>query len=105
MCVPVCSSLGVGGRGNALYRKMLRKIPLLTKLAKLRPIDSILLGTSISTASVCWVVFDTSISSSAMFVITLSVGEALWSPRFYDYTFEVAPPGKTGLYFALANVP
>lgn len=85
--------------------KMLRKIPLLMWLAKLRPIDSILLGTSISTASVCWVVFDTSISSSAMFVVTLSVGEALWSPRFYDYTFEVAPPGKTGLYFALANVP
>lgn len=29
-----------------------------------------------------------------MFVATLSLGEALWSPQFYAYTYEIAPEGN-----------
>ena len=39
------------------------------------------------------------------FQVTLSFGEALWSPRLYDYTATVAPPGKEASYMALSKVP
>ena len=47
----------------------------------------------------------TSLHASVLFVATLSAGEALWSPQFYSYTYEVAPAGQAGQYFAMANVP
>lgn len=39
------------------------------------------------------------------YMIIFSIGEALWQPRFLEYAAEIAPPGKTGAYIALAQVP
>jgi POT family proton-dependent oligopeptide transporter len=39
------------------------------------------------------------------YMILFSFGEAMWQPRFLEYAAELAPPGKTGAYIALANVP
>ena len=39
------------------------------------------------------------------YMILFSLGEAMWQPRFLEYAAEMAPPGKTGAYIALANVP
>ena len=33
----------------------------------------------------------TSLWAVILFVVTLSFGEAIWSPRVYDYTISVAP--------------
>ena len=38
-------------------------------------------------------------------VITLSFGEAIWSPRTYDYTMSIAPLGKEASFSALASAP
>ena len=35
----------------------------------------------------------------------MSVGEALWQPRFLQYVAEIAPPGKTGMYMGVAQFP
>lgn len=35
----------------------------------------------------------------------MATGEALWVPRFYTYTHEVAPPEDSGMYFAFSTVP
>ena len=43
--------------------------------------------------------------SIALFAVLLSVGEALWSPRLYEYTAAVAPQGKVGSYMALSLLP
>lgn len=45
-------------------------------------------GSLVSTLSPFWLCA-TAIWASVMFVITLSVGEALYSPRVYDYTMMV----------------
>jgi hypothetical protein len=37
--------------------------------------------------------------------ITLSVGEALYSPRVYEYASAIAPPGQEASYASLAYVP
>lgn len=33
------------------------------------------------------------------------VGEAIWSPRFYDYTVSVAPEGREATFMALSSAP
>lgn len=40
----------------------------------------------------------------AYFVI-FSIGEALWSARFYEYASELAPPGQLAQYMGLAQIP
>jgi len=43
--------------------------------------------------------------SSVMFVVVLSIGEALWSPRLYEYTIFITEKGREGIYMALASSP
>ncbi len=40
-----------------------------------------------------------------LFVFFLSLGEALWSPRLYEYTAAIAPEGQEGSYMALSFLP
>merc|ERR1719469_1026828 len=40
-----------------------------------------------------------------MFVTALSVGEAFWSPRFYDLTVSMAPEGREGTFAAMGSAP
>ena len=53
-------------------------------------------GCYISAFSVFFLVISTSITSCILFVILLSVGEAIWSPRLYDYTMQIAKEGHEG---------
>ena len=39
------------------------------------------------------------------YVVVLSVGESLWSPRLYEYTAAVAPKGQEASYMALSYLP
>ena len=39
------------------------------------------------------------------FVALLSIGEAVWSPRLYEYSTMIAPKGREGTYMALASAP
>lgn len=43
--------------------------------------------------------------SAVLFVITLSLGESIWSPRWYDYSMSLAPHGREGIFTALASAP
>ena len=40
-----------------------------------------------------------------LFVALLSVGEALWSPRLYEYAAAIAPKGQEASYMALSMLP
>ena len=40
-----------------------------------------------------------------LFIILLSVGEALWSPRLYVYAAAIAPRGQEASYMALSLLP
>eukprot|EP00957_Ditylum_brightwellii_P165668 12611984-Ditylum_brightwellii.AAC.1 len=35
----------------------------------------------------------------------LSIGEAIWSPRLYDYTMSISKEGREGTYMALSSAP
>lgn len=40
-----------------------------------------------------------------LFVVLLSVGEALWSPRLYEYAAAIAPKGQEASYMSLSMLP
>ena len=43
--------------------------------------------------------------ATVLFVIQLSIGESIWSPRWYDYSMSVAPEGREGVFTAMASAP
>eukprot|EP00563_Minutocellus_polymorphus_P003825 CAMPEP_0181035188 /NCGR_PEP_ID=MMETSP1070-20121207/8193_1 /TAXON_ID=265543 /ORGANISM="Minutocellus polymorphus, Strain NH13" /LENGTH=371 /DNA_ID=CAMNT_0023112737 /DNA_START=164 /DNA_END=1278 /DNA_ORIENTATION=+ len=69
------------------------------------PLTMIHFGTYISAASVFFLVASTSVWATICFVSVLSVGEAIWSPRLYDYTMQMCKEGREGTYMALSSAP
>jgi MFS family permease len=39
------------------------------------------------------------------FILFMSLGEAVWSPRFLQWIAEIAPPGKVGMYQGIGQLP
>lgn len=72
---------------------------------KVDPLKMIHHGSYISASSVFFLVISTSITSCVLFVVVLSIGEAIWSPRLYDYTMQIAKEGREGTYMALSSAP
>lgn len=43
--------------------------------------------------------------ATAVFVVLLSIGESIWSPRWYDYSMSIAPRSREAMFSALASAP
>lgn len=72
-------------------------VPIITAATTtVNPLVMIHRGTYVSAMSVFFLAFSTSIPACVLFVVTLSIGEALWSPRLYDFTMSVAQEGREG---------
>jgi len=41
----------------------------------------------------------------AAYIMIMTVGEAMWQPRFLQYAAEIAPEGRTGVYMGVAQLP
>lgn len=39
------------------------------------------------------------------YIFIMTIGEAMWQPRFLQYAAEIAPPGRTGQYMGVAQLP
>jgi proton-dependent oligopeptide transporter, POT family len=73
-----------------------------------RSVDSynmILAGSFISALSPFWICAGPHYWAVILFMVTLSVGEAVYSPRVYEYTMEVSGRGVEGLYSSLSAAP
>lgn len=40
-----------------------------------------------------------------VYVVIMTVGEAMWQPRFLQWIAEIAPEGKTGMYMGVGQFP
>ena len=49
--------------------------------------------------------FNSSLFGDILFVVLLSIGEAMWSPRLYEYTVIVAPDYEEGTFMAFSHMP
>lgn len=41
----------------------------------------------------------------AIYLLVMTIGEAMWQPRFLQYAAEIAPKGRTGVYMGVAQLP
>ncbi|MFQ5591569.1 MAG: MFS transporter [Phycisphaerae bacterium] len=39
------------------------------------------------------------------YILIMTIGEAMWQPRFLQYAAEIAPQGRTGVYMGVAQLP
>jgi MFS family permease len=67
--------------------------------------SQITFGAFITSISPFFLVFGPYLWNAVMFVVVLSIGEALWSPRLYEYTVFITEKGREGIYMALASSP
>jgi MFS family permease len=72
---------------------------------KARPFTILLIGAFISSLSPFVLCFGSSMPFQIGMVVTLTIGEALWSPRLYEYNLSIAPRGREATYVALAALP
>jgi len=81
-------------------------VPVMTAIThKMRSYTVIMLGSFIAAISVFFMGFGEGIVWIVMFQVVLSIGEAIYSPRIYDYTANIAPPGKEASYMAYSKAP
>lgn len=80
--------------------------PLGTALTRGRkPLDVLLVGAFITAASPLILTLGSGLYFQLAMVVTLTIGEALWSPRLYEYNLAIAPPGREATYVSLAALP
>lgn len=72
---------------------------------KKKPFDVLLFGASISALSPFVLVFGSSMAHQLGMILVLTIGEALWSPRLYEYNISIAPRGREATYVSLASLP
>jgi len=80
--------------------------PLGTALTrKRRPFEVLLLGAFISALSPFILCLGSAMRFQIAMIIVLTIGEALWSPRLYEYNVSIAPRGREATYVSLASLP
>lgn len=70
-----------------------------------RVIDVMIFGTAISALTTFMLVPEPNLTLLLAYVAIFSLGEAVWASRFLEYVSALAPPGKTGAYMGVANLP
>jgi MFS family permease len=80
--------------------------PLLTYLTMRMNLLNLMIGGSlVSALSLAFMMLPPEAHWLALFVITFSLGEAVWQSRFFEYVAQQAPHGKLGAAMSYANFP
>jgi MFS family permease len=80
--------------------------PLGTAITRKRkPFDVLLFGAFISSLSPFVLTLGSTMPYQVGMILLLTIGEALWSPRLYEYNVSIAPRGKEATYVSLAALP
>jgi len=81
-------------------------VPVMTAItSRMNAYKVILYGSFVSAASVFIMGLGEAIVYIVLFQVVLSIGEAIYSPRVYDYTASIAPPGREASYMAYSKAP
>jgi len=82
--------------------------PIVTGLLlkyKVRYDKSLIGGAFVSGLSMFCLAAWESFSGAILFVCLLSLGEAIWSPKLYEFSTMSAPEGREGMYVAITMAP
>jgi MFS family permease len=80
-------------------------IPATALARRLRPLAAMVLGFVLATS--CWFIMGSvpTIAGAVIGMMIFALGEAIQSPRFYEYVANLAPPDQVGTYMGFAFLP
>ncbi len=64
-----------------------------------------ILGTLVMASPTFILAFGPNIITLFAFIIIMTIGEAMWQPRFLQWVAEIAPKGMTGIYMGIGQFP
>jgi dipeptide/tripeptide permease len=73
--------------------------------SRVKVYSMMVIGTAVMAASAFLLSAGPTVAGLFAYVLVLSVGEAMWQPRFLQYAAEIAPQGRTGAYMGVAQLP
>ncbi len=81
-------------------------VPIVAAVTQKRKVyNMMILGTLVMAAPTFLLAIGPTPWTLAGFLVLMTVGEAMWQPRFLQYAAEIAPPGRTGAYMGVAQFP
>ncbi len=81
-------------------------VPIVTALTWRRNIYTMMiLGTAIMALPTFLLTTGPSPAALFGFLVLMTIGEAMWQPRFLQYAAEIAPKGRTAAYMGIAQFP
>jgi MFS family permease len=81
-------------------------VPTITALTrKYNVYTMMIIGTAVSALPTFLLVPGPSLFMLITYLVIFSIGEALWSARFYEYASELAPEGRVAQYMGLSLIP
>ncbi len=73
--------------------------------SKVKVYRMMILGTAVMALPPFFLAFGPTVAGLFGYVLVLSIGEAMWQPRFLQFAAEIAPEGRTGAYMGVAQLP
>ena len=73
--------------------------------AKANVYKMMIYGTLVMALPTFLLAFGPNINLFLIYVLGMTIGEAMWSPRFLQWIAEIAPKGKVGLYMGVGQFP
>jgi MFS family permease len=81
-------------------------VPMVTAITmKKKVYNMMIIGTFVMAAPAFLLALGTSLPLLLGFLFIMTIGEAMWQPRFLQYAAEIAPEGRTGAYMGVAQFP
>jgi MFS family permease len=81
-------------------------VPIITALTqKKRVYNMMIWGTLVMAAPSFLLIIGPHWWTLFPYILIMTVGEAMWQPRFLQYAAEIAPEGRTGEYMGVAQLP
>ena len=81
-------------------------VPMVTALTQKRNVyNMMVIGTFVMAAPAFLLTLGTSLPLLLGYLFIMTIGEAMWQPRFLQYAAEIAPKGRTGAYMGVAQFP
>ncbi|MFH0980747.1 MAG: MFS transporter [Planctomycetota bacterium] len=80
--------------------------PIIAAVTQKRKVyNMMILGTFIMAVPAFLPAIKPTVLTLAGYIVLMTIGEAMWQPRFLQYAAEIAPEGRTGMYMGVAQLP
>lgn len=80
--------------------------PIVTAFtAKKNTYNMMILGTFVMAAPTFLLVLGPNLNTLLSYLVIMTIGEAMWQPRFLQWVAEIAPKNMTGIYMGIGQFP